>query len=127
MLHRTIQGNEGNTSTETDMAKGRPKQEERLRAVEELLMANNSVNRQDTARIAALEARMADLEFKLKDRTSYASGSSEINMRLKQQLIDAVDRMTPTQLEEHLKGVTRGGLYNDIYKPLFDRWPGNGS
>ena len=41
MLHRKIQGNEGNLSTETDMAKGRPPLE---------------------PRIAALEARMAEME-----------------------------------------------------------------
>ena len=101
MLHRTIQGNEGNTSTETDMAKGRPKQEERLRAVEELLMANNSVNRQDTARIAALEARMAQIEKRL----------------------ESADR--PALTIDHTRDMVRKVVQN--YTPLFDRWPGNGS
>ena len=81
MLHRTIQGNEGNISTETDMAKtGRPPLE---------------------PRIAALEARMAEIEKAL---------------------------ATPVaQLTSSPSPFIEGPNIHQVYKPLFDRWPGNGS
>ena len=84
MLHRKIQGNEGNLSTETDMAKtGRPPLE---------------------PRIAALEARMAEME-------------KEVRLL----------RHAPSQTVRDASAAPLSKEFIERYTPLFDRWPGNGS
>jgi hypothetical protein len=85
------------------MAKtGRPPLEPRIKALEELFIANNPVNKQGTTqRIAALESRIAELEA-------------------------ARERGAEVMRNAGVKAFNEAAS-ELLYKPLFDRWPGNGS
>ena len=108
MLHRKIQGNEGNISHETDMA--RPKQEDRLAHLEEIVPSDLtgvlSIFERDRVasghRIAALEARMAEMQ-----ETLVHLARGEVAMG-------------------YTRVIDKNGVETN-YTPLFDRWPGNGS